>query len=69
MPLFMCCFSFLSYICRRSATCNGKKNQLHVLLRFVETTTLLVSFDLWMSKSGVGTFASVINYLNELGCP
>jgi hypothetical protein len=46
-----------------------KTMQLHMLLGLVKATTILVNFDLWMSKSGVGTFALVINYLNDLGCP
>jgi hypothetical protein len=46
-----------------------KTIQLHVLLRLAETTTLSTSFDLWMSKGGVDTFALVINYLYESWMP
>jgi hypothetical protein len=46
-----------------------KTMQLHVLPRLVEATTLSTSFDLWMSKGGVDTFALVINYLNESWMP
>jgi TRAP-type mannitol/chloroaromatic compound transport system permease large subunit len=46
-----------------------KTMQLHVLLRFVEETTLLTSFDLWMSRGCMDTFALVINYLNESRIP
>jgi hypothetical protein len=46
-----------------------KTMQLHVLLRLVDATTLLVSFDLLMSKVDVDTFALVINYLNESWMP
>jgi hypothetical protein len=42
-----------------------KTMQLHVLPRLVEVTTLSTSFDLWMSRGGMDTFALVINYLNE----
>jgi hypothetical protein len=34
---------------------------LHMLSNFASTTTMVTSFDLWMSKG----FAMVINYLNE----
>jgi hypothetical protein len=43
--------------------------QLHVLPRLAKATTLSASFDLWMSKGGVDTFALVINYLNESWMP
>jgi hypothetical protein len=46
-----------------------KTMQLHVLPRLVEATTLSASFDLWMSRGGVNTFALVINYLNESWMP
>jgi len=46
-----------------------KTIQLHVLPRLVKTTTLLASFDLWMSRGGVDTFALVINCLNESWMP
>ncbi len=34
-----------------------------------EATTLLASFDLWMFRGGMDTFALVINYLNESWMP
>ncbi len=43
--------------------------QLCVLLRLTEATTLSTSFDLWMSKGSMDTFALVINYLNEFWMP
>jgi hypothetical protein len=43
--------------------------QLHVLPRLAEATTLLASFDLWMFRGGMDTFALVINYLNESWMP
>jgi hypothetical protein len=43
--------------------------QLHVLLGLAKETTLSISFDLWMSRGGVDTFALVINYLNESWMP
>ncbi len=39
--------------------------QLHVLQRLAKATTLSISFDVWMSRGGVDTFALVIDYLNE----
>jgi hypothetical protein len=70
IPLPMCCFSFLGYICRRNVAYNGKKTmQLHVLPGLLKPTTLLDSFDLWMSRGSVYTFALVINYLNESWMP
>jgi hypothetical protein len=46
-----------------------KTMQLHVLLGLVKATTLITSFDLWMSKGGMDTFSLVINYLNEYWMP
>jgi len=46
-----------------------KTMQLHLLLELAMATTLSVSFDLWMSRGGVDTFALVINYLNEFWMP
>jgi hypothetical protein len=46
-----------------------KTMQLHVLLGLAKVTTLLISFDFWMSKGGMDTFALVINYLNESWMP
>ncbi len=42
-----------------------KTMQLHVLLGLAKAITLSTSFDPWISKGGVDTFALVINYLNE----
>ncbi len=36
---------------------------MHVLPKLVSTAIVSTSFDLWMSKGGVNTFALVINYL------
>jgi hypothetical protein len=38
---------------------------LHMLLNFETTTIAFTSFDFWMSKNGVETFALVINYFDE----
>jgi hypothetical protein len=46
-----------------------KTIQLHVMLRLVDATTLLICFDILMSKGGVDTFVLVINYLNEFWMP
>jgi hypothetical protein len=69
-PLPTCCFSFLGYICRRSVACNGKNNYaITCVAMLAEATTLLASFDLWMFRGGMDTFALVINYLNESWMP
>ncbi len=36
---------------------------MHVLPKLVNAAIVSTSFDLWMSKGGVNTFALVINYL------
>ncbi len=36
---------------------------MHVFPKLVSATIIFNSFDLWMSKGGVNTFALVINYL------
>jgi len=46
-----------------------KTMQLHVLPKLAKVTTLSTSFDLWMSRGNVDTFALVINYLNEAWMP
>ncbi len=46
-----------------------KTMQLHVLPELVKATTLSTSFDLWMFRGSVDTFALVINYLNESWMP
>ncbi len=40
-----------------------------MLSKLTKATTLSASFDLWMSKGGMDTFALVINYLNESQMP
>jgi len=70
MLMHACCFSFLCYFCKGSVAYNGHKNYTITCVAracygLVESTTLLVSFDLWMSRGGVDTFALVINCLNE----
>ncbi len=45
------------------------KQSLHVLLNLAFATTMVISFDLWMSKDGVDIFALVIKYLNESQTP
>jgi hypothetical protein len=40
-----------------------------VLPRLAKATTLLASFDLWMSTGNMDIFALVINYLNESWMP
>jgi hypothetical protein len=37
----------------------------YVLLALVETTTIIATFDLWMSQRGFDTFAFVVNYTNK----
>ncbi len=37
--------------------------------KFANATTVLASFDLWMSKGDVDTFVFVINYLTEAWKP
>jgi len=40
-----------------------------VLPRLVKAIILLASFDLWMSRGGMDTFALAISYLNESWMP
>ncbi len=44
-----------------------KTMDLHVLHSLETTTIVCASFDILMSKGGVDTFASVINYLDKVG--
>jgi len=44
-----------------------KTMDLHVLHSLETTTIVFASFDILMSKGGVDTFASVINYLDKVG--
>jgi hypothetical protein len=46
-----------------------KTMDLHVLPKLKTITIISTSFDLWMSKGGIGTFALVINYLDEVWTP
>ncbi len=46
-----------------------KTMDMHVLLNLAFAIIMATSFDLQMSNGGVGTFAFVINYLNELWTP
>jgi hypothetical protein len=42
---------------------------LHVSPNLEFVIIIIFSFDLWMSKGGVDTFASIINYLNAIWKP
>jgi len=42
-----------------------KSMDIDVLPKFINVTIVSTSFDLWMSKGGIDTFALVINYLIE----
>jgi hypothetical protein len=42
-----------------------KSTDIHVLPKFTSVTIAFASFDLWMSRRGIDTFALVINYLIE----
>jgi hypothetical protein len=43
--------------------------KLHVLPNLEFVAIIFFSFDLWMSKGGVDTFALVINYLDDIWKP
>jgi len=43
----------------------SKTIECHVLLALIETTTSVVTFDLWMFQTGFDTFALVVNYMNK----
>jgi len=63
-PMSLCCVSFSFYFGKKNDYYNDflkKTMNLHMLSNFASTTTMVTSFDLWMSKG----FAMVINYLNE----
>jgi len=63
MPLPTCCFSFRATFVEEVLPAMVKTTmQLHL-------STLSTSFDLWMSRGGMDTFALVINYLNESWMP
>jgi hypothetical protein len=40
----------------------NKIMESHVLRALVEATTITATFDLWMSRGKVDTFALVVNY-------
>jgi hypothetical protein len=42
---------------------------MDMLLSFAIVTIVFASFDLWMSKGGVNTFALVIKYFDESWIP
>jgi hypothetical protein len=42
-----------------------KSMDIHVLPKFISVTIVYASFDLWMSRGGIDTFALVINYFIE----
>ncbi len=42
-----------------------KSMDIHVLPKFTSVAIISTSFDLWMSRGGIDTFALVINYLIE----
>jgi hypothetical protein len=42
-----------------------KTLDLHVFSNLASIATISYSYDLWMSKGNVNTFALVINFLNE----
>jgi len=37
----------------------------HVLPTLADATTIIATFDLWMSRKGFDTFALVMNYINK----
>jgi hypothetical protein len=43
----------------------NKMMESHVLPTLVEATTIIATFDLWMSCDKVDTFALVVNYINK----
>jgi hypothetical protein len=43
----------------------SKTMEHHVLLTFINATTVTATFDLWMSQRGFDTFALVVNYINK----
>jgi len=60
--VFLFCFALIG----KNILAMGKETMdLHVLPNFAYVTTMVTSFDLWMFRGRVDTFALVINYLNE----
>jgi hypothetical protein len=45
------------------------KQSLHMLPNLAFATTMVISFDLWMSRDEMDIFALVIKYLNESQTP
>jgi len=43
----------------------SKTMERHVLLTFIDATTIIATFDLWMSQGSFDTFALVVNYINK----
>jgi hypothetical protein len=66
-PMPLSCVSFSFYFGEKNDSCNDKNKtmDLHMSSNFASTSTMVTSFDLWMSKGVMNTFALAINYLNE----
>lgn len=43
----------------------SKTMECHVILTLVEATTIITTFDLWMSWTSFATFVFVVNYINK----
>jgi hypothetical protein len=43
----------------------NKTMERHVLLTFINATTIIATFDLWMSQRGFDMSALVVNYINK----
>jgi hypothetical protein len=43
----------------------NKTMESHILQAFIEATTIIARFDLWMSHGGFDTFVLVANYINK----
>jgi hypothetical protein len=43
----------------------SKTMERHVLPTLADATTIIATFDLWMSRKGFDTFALVMNYINK----
>jgi hypothetical protein len=68
-PMPSCCVSFSFYFGKKNYSCNDKNKtmDLHMSSNFAFTTTMVTSFDLWMSKGVMNTFTLAINCLNDFG--
>ncbi len=63
---FPSCFALME----KKILAMGKETMdLHVLPNFAYVTTMVTSFDLWIFKCRVDTFALVINFVNESWTP